>query len=64
MGDISLFESPRKYVGIVARLGILEGIVSKRRIKLRRKIMILMMSLKNNLKRMVEMPLLQLWQHV
>jgi len=34
MGDISLFESPRKYVGIVARLGILEGIVSKRRIKL------------------------------
>jgi hypothetical protein len=44
------------------KVGISEGTARKRRRRIRRKIMILMMSLKNILKRMVEMPLLQLWK--
>jgi hypothetical protein len=62
MGDISLLKIIRKNVGIVARSGILEEIARKRRRRVRRKGMILMIILKNILKRMVEMPLLYPWK--
>jgi len=61
-GDISLLEIPRKNVGTATRLGILEETIRKRKRRLRRKITIIMMTLKNILERMVEMSLLQFWQ--
>jgi hypothetical protein len=62
MGDISLLECPNKNLGIVVRLGISEGITRNKRRRIRRKQMILMMSLKNILKRKVEIPLFHIWQ--
>jgi hypothetical protein len=62
MGGISLLESPRKYFGTVARSIISEGTSKKRKRRIRTKRMILIMSLKNLLKRMVEIPILHLWQ--
>jgi hypothetical protein len=58
MRDLSLLEIPRIFFGTIVRLGISEEIGRKRKIRIRREIMILMMSLKNVIRRMVDMPLL------
>jgi hypothetical protein len=60
MGDLSLLESPRKNVGTASRSRISQDIARKRKRRIRRKIMILIMSLKNILRRMEEMPMLHL----
>jgi hypothetical protein len=47
MGDISILENPRENLGTAARLGISKETTKKRKIRIRRKIMILMMIMKN-----------------
>jgi hypothetical protein len=58
MRDISLLESLSKNVGIVAKSRISKEIARKRKRRIRRKIIFMVMSLKNIIKRMVKMPLL------
>jgi len=58
MGGVSLLESLRKNVGIASSSGTSKGTVMKTRRRIRRKIMILIMSVESLLKRMVEMTLL------
>jgi hypothetical protein len=57
-GDTSLLKIPMQNVGIVARSNILEGTASKRKTRIRRKIMIPMKILNNLLNRMVDIPFL------
>jgi hypothetical protein len=58
VGNLSLLESPRKYVGTMTRLGISKETRRKRKREKRRKTMTLVMNLKTYLLRMVEIAIL------